>query len=64
MLGHLKLSLHFKIQYFWYAQMMILSIPDLGGSTAILNPVNDFRRWCKLSFRPVPDQVKSRHFSE
>ena len=61
---HLKLSLHFKIQYFWCAQMIILSISDLGVSTAILNPVDVFRRWYKLSFWPMRDQVKSRHFSE
>ena len=64
MSSHLKLSLHFKIQYFWCAQMIILSISDLGVSTAILNPVNVFRRWYKLSFWPMRDQVKSRHFSE
>ena len=61
---NLKLSLHFKIQYFWCAQMIILSIPDFEVNTAILNPVDVFRRWCKLSFRPMRDQVKSRHFSE
>ena len=60
---HLKLGLHFKIQYFWCAQMIILSIPDFGVSTAILNPVDIFHRWCKLSLRPMRDQVKSRHFS-
>ena len=64
MSSHLKLSLHFKIQYFWCAQMIILSISDLGVSTAILNPVDVFRRWYKLSFWPMRDQVKSRHFSE
>ena len=61
---NLKLSLHFKIQYFWCAQMIILSIPDFEVNTAILNPVDVFRRWCKLSFRPMRDQVKSHHFSE
>ena len=60
----LKLSLHFKIQYFRCAQMIILSISDFGVSTAILNPMDVFRRWCKLSFRPMGGQVKSRHFSE
>ena len=44
--------------------MIILSIPDFGGSTAILDPLDVFRRWCKLSFRPMRDQVKSRNFSE
>ena len=33
-----KLSLHFKIQYLWCAQMIILSIPDFEVGTAILNP--------------------------
>ena len=60
---HFKLSLHFKFQYFWCTQMIILSIPDFGVSTAILNPVDIFHRWCKLSLRPMRDQVKSRHFS-
>ena len=59
---HLKLSLHFRIQYFWCAQMIILSIPDFRFSATILNPVDVFRRWCKLSLRPMRDQVKSRHF--
>ena len=44
--------------------MIILSMPDFGVSTAILNPLDIFRRWCKLNFRPMRDQVKSRHFSE
>ena len=61
---HLKLSLHFKIQYFCCAQMIILSIPNFVVSTVILNTVDVFRRWYKLSFRPMQDQVKSRHFSE
>ena len=53
---HLKLSLHFKIQYFWCAQIIILPISDIGLSTVILNPVDVFHRWCKLSFRPArPD---------
>ena len=30
----------------------ILSIPDFGVSTVILNAVDIFCRWCKLSFRP------------
>ena len=33
-------------------------------STAILNPVKVSRRWCKLSCRPMREQVKSSHFSE
>ena len=59
---HLKLSLHFKIEYFWCAQMIILSITDFGVSTTILNPVDVFRRWCKFSFRPMRDQVKHAIF--
>ena len=53
---HLMLSLHFKIQYFWCEH---LSVPDFRVSTAILNPVEVFRRLCKLSFRAVRDQVLS-----
>ena len=60
---HLKLSLYFKIQYFWWAQMIILLMPDFGVTTAILNPADVFRRWCKVNFRPMRDQVNSRHFS-
>ena len=59
---HLKLSLHYKTQHFWYAQMIILSISDFGVITVILNPVDVSRRRCKLSFRPMWDEVKSRHF--
>ena len=44
--------------------MLILPIPCFGNSTAILNFVDIFRRGYKLSFRPMQDQVKSRHFSE
>ena len=44
--------------------MLILPISCFGDSTAILNLVDIFRRWCKLSFRPMQGQVKSRHFSE
>ena len=44
--------------------MLILPIPCFGNSNAILNFVDIFRRWCKLSFRPMQGQVKSRHFSE
>ena len=61
---HLKLSLHFKIQYFLCAQMIILSLPVFGVSTNILNPVDVSRRRCKLGFRPMWEQVKSRHFFE
>ena len=31
----LKLGLHFKIQDFWWVQIIILSITDFGVSTAI-----------------------------
>ena len=54
----LKVEFTLKIQYFLCAQMIILSISDFGASTAILNPVHVFRRWCKLSFRPMRDQVR------
>ena len=37
---HLKLSLQFKIQYFWCTQITILSISDFGVCTVILNPVD------------------------
>ena len=37
-------------------------IPDFGFSPAILNPVNFFRRWCKLNFGLLRGHVKSRHF--
>ena len=33
-------------------------------SMAILNPVDIFRRWCKLNFRTIWSQFKSWHFSE
>ena len=33
-------------------------------STAILNPVKVSSRWCKLSCKPMREQVKSRHFSK
>ena len=58
------MSLYFKIQYFRCVQMIILSMPDFGVATAILYPVDVFHRRCKLNFRLVRDQVKSRHFSE
>ena len=31
---------------------------------AILNPKDNFCNWYKLNFGPLPDQVKSCHFSE
>ena len=37
-------------------------IPDLGVSTAILNPVGIFCRWC--NFELIQGQVKSHPFSE
>ena len=33
-------------------------------STANINPVDIFCRWCKLSYGPMRGQVKSRHFSD
>ena len=41
----------------WYD----ILIPDFGVSTAILDPVDIFRKWCKLSFGLFRDHVKSRH---
>ena len=38
------------------------SIPNLGVSTTILNPVGIFRRWC--NFGLIQGQIKSCHFSE
>ena len=35
-------------------------IPDFGVSTAILNPVDVFRRWCKMRFGLLRGHVKSR----
>ena len=39
------------------------AIPDLGVSTAILNPVDIFCRWYKLNFGPLRDHVKLRHIT-
>ena len=36
-------------------------IPDFGVTTTILNPVDIFRRWCKLKFGLLRGHVKSRH---
>ena len=40
-----------------------LIIPDFGASTAILNPVEIFRKWCQLNFELLRGHVKSRHFT-
>ena len=40
-----------------------LTIPDFGVSAAILNPVDIFRRWCKLNFGLLRGHVKSRHIT-
>ena len=37
---------------------------DFGASTVILNTVDIFRAWCKLSFRPMRGQVKSINVSK
>ena len=37
--------------------------PDFRVSTAILNPVDIFRRWCKLNFGLSWGHVKSRHIT-
>ena len=42
----------------------LFSIPDFGVSSAILNTIDIFRMWCKLNFRPLRGQVKSRHLLE
>ena len=57
---HLKLSLHFKISNFDVRRCLNPTSDD----TAILNPVNIFRTWCKLNFRAMQGQFKSHHFSE
>ena len=41
-----------------------LFVPDFGVSTTILNRKDIFRRWCKLNFGTLRDQVKSCYFSE
>ena len=38
-------------------------LPDFGDSTAILNPVDLFRRWCKVNFGLLRGHVKSRYFA-
>ena len=35
-------------------------MPNFGVSTAILNRVDIFRRWCKLSFRPLDKRIDAR----
>ena len=39
------------------------SIPDFGVSRAILNPVENFRWWCKLNFGLLRGHVKSCQFT-
>ena len=39
------------------------AIPDLGVSTAILNAVENFHRWCKLNFGLLGGHVELRHFT-
>ena len=43
--------------------MVVEAIPDLGGSRAILNPVDIFCGWCKVNFRLLQGHAKSRHFT-
>ena len=38
----------------------LIPIPDFRVSMAILNPVEISCRWCKLNFRAIQGQVKSR----
>ena len=45
------------------ASVQLYRIPDFGVSTAILNPVETFRRWCKLNFGLLRGHVKSHHFT-
>ena len=40
--------------------MLILPIPCFGDSIAILNLVDIFRRWCKLSFRHFSEKIGAR----
>ena len=42
--------------------MIVLSIPVFEVSTGILNPVDVFRRWCKLSFRAMRDRLNDAIF--
>ena len=44
--------------------VVVNGIPNFGVSTATLNTTNNSRKWCKLNFGPLRDQVKSRHFLE
>ena len=37
--------------------------PGFRGSTAILNPAEVFRRWCKLNFGLLRGHVKPRHIT-
>ena len=40
------------------------TIPDFRFSTAIVNIIGFFRRWCKLNFRLLRGHVKSCHFPD
>ena len=42
--------------------MIILSIPDFEVNTDILNPVDVFRKWYKLSFRSKRDRLNHAIF--
>ena len=46
---------------FWHVFLSLK--PDFEVSTANLNPVDIFRRWCKLNFGLLRGHVKSRHFT-
>ena len=52
--------------FFWKSKLKHTSvdISNFGVSTAILNIIDIYRKWCKLNFGPLWDQVKSRHFPE
>ena len=51
-----KLYLAHEILYTYIHKVnikfVLKPIPDFGISTAILNPVESFRRWFKLNFGP------------
>ena len=67
--GQKEMQLIFKIICrcaFIFLQILLAGrlISDFGDSTAILNLVDIFRRWCKLNFGPMRDQAKQPCFSE
>ena len=51
-----------SIKYFSACYQDQLAISDFGVSIAILNPVDIFRRWCKLKFGLLRGHIKSLHF--